>query len=510
MQTQATSAPDTTVVASRYNIRVPLLSGRQLLYNSLSRSMGLLERGDVEAMDAAIAGAWDLGAARSHAGLAGLLDGGFLLPASVDELKIAEGLYQQSRGYKQAVTLTICPTLACNFGCDYCFQGQDKPSAGMGEDVQDAVCALYERVLDEQPETNFVQFMWYGGEPLIKKNIIFTLSERLNAITRRRNINSTASMVSNGYMLDRDVATRLYALGLRMVQVTLDGSQPFHDQRRALHSKKGTYDHIVGNMREWIEDVQIKVNLRVNIDERNREDIGALIDDLAARGFGNRENFKMYFAPVESVTRGCHSVADKMLQKRQYGGLEAELYVKAFRQGLADLPYPAYFIGVCSALRASDFIVVPCGSVHKCWDTVSFADQKIGTVFDLDGLFRYKSPEQETWDSFDPFSHQTCRSCKILPNCAGFCAHKFINTTETAGEAALPCPSLKYSINEKLVHKAVAEGHITESDYDPVMIRTNPLDLCTEAFRKEDYAAYRSKKVAGRRDHRVALNVIED
>ncbi|XXX72208.1 radical SAM protein [Sorangium sp. So ce134] len=472
--------------------------------------MCLLERSDVEAMEAAVAEAWDLEAARSHQALSGLLDSGFLLPASLDELKIAEDLYRQSRHHKQAVTLTICPTLACNFGCDYCFQGQDKPSAGMREDVQDAICALYERILDEQPEINLVQFMWYGGEPLIKKNIIFSLSERLNEITRRRRVNSTASMVSNGYMLDREVASRLYDLGLRMVQVTLDGSQPFHDERRALHSKKGTYDAIVSNMREWIEDVHIKVNLRVNIDERNKEGIGTLIDDLAARGFAGRENFKMYFAPVESVTRGCHSVADKMLRKRQYGGLEADLYVKAFRQGLADLPYPAYFIGVCSALRANDFIVVPCGSVHKCWDTVSFADQKIGTIFDLDGLFRNKSIEQQTWDSFDPFSHQTCRNCKILPNCAGFCAHKFINATETVGEASLPCPSLKYSIHEKLVHKAVAEGHITAADYDPDMIRTDPAELCTEAFRKEDYAAYRDKDSKLRRGRLVALNVIQD
>jgi uncharacterized protein len=352
--------------------------------------------------------------------------------------------------------------------------------------------------------------MWYGGEPLIKKNVIFTLSERLNAITRRRKVNSTASMVSNGYMLDRAVATRLFDLGLRMVQVTLDGSQPYHDQRRALLSKKGTYEKIVGNMREWIEDVQIKVNLRVNIDERNKDDIGALIDDLAERGFAHRPNFKMYFAPVESVTRGCHSVADKMLRKRQYGGLEADLYVKAFRQGLAELPYPAHFIGVCSAMRTNDFIVVPCGSVYKCWDTVSFADQKIGTVFELDALFRNKSIEQLTWDSFDPFSHQTCRNCKILPNCAGFCAHKFINATETAGEAALPCPSLKYSIKEKLVHKAVAEGHITAADYDPEMIRTDPLELCTEVFRKEDYAMYRSKEVATRRNRLVVLNAVND
>lgn len=473
---------------SRYNIRVPLKQGRALLYNSLSRATCILEAPEAALLDEC--GSLSLDEARGNETLAGLLDNGFVMPTSVDELQAVENLYWQNRDHKTSVTLTICPTLFCNFGCDYCFQGAIKPTQAMKDDVQDGICALYERILDEQPETQFVQIMWYGGEPLVRKGIIFTLSEKLNEITRRRGRSSSASMVSNGYMLDRPTAQRLYDLGLRMVQITLDGDEDAHDQRRALLSTRGTYQKIVNNMRSWIDDIGIKVNLRVNVDERNRDDIGALIDDLSERGFGFRENFKMYFAPVESVTKGCHSVADKMLVKREYGGLEADFYVKAFRQGLADLPYPSYFIGICSALRKKDFIVVPCGDVHKCWDTVSFPEHRIGTVYDLDPLFESGTARQNAWSAFDPLSHPTCRSCKILPNCAGFCAHKFLNSGEVAGEASLPCPSLKYSINEKLVHMAVARGSISEDDFDPDEIRTDPYALCDEKFEASDYAHY--------------------
>lgn len=479
---------DIGIAPSRYNIRVPLKEGRALLYNSLSRATCVLDPADARALDGC--GSVGLAEARDDEILSGLLDNGFVLPTSVDELKAVEGLYWQSRGHKSSVTLTICPTLFCNFGCDYCFQGAVKPVQAMRPDVQDGICALYERILDEQPETEFAQIIWYGGEPLVRKGIIFELSEKLNEITRRRNRNSSAAMVSNGYMLDRPTAQRLYDLGLRMVQITLDGDQEAHDQRRALLSTRGTYEKIVSNMRSWIDDIGIQVNLRVNVDERNRDDIGALIDDLAERGFGFRQNFKMYFAPVESVTRGCHSVADKMLVKREYGGLEADFYVQAFRKGLADLPYPSYFIGICSALRKRDFIVVPCGDVHKCWDTVSFPEHRIGTVSDLDPLFAEGSARQNAWSAFDPLSHPTCRSCKILPNCAGFCAHKFLNSGEVAGEASLPCPSLKYSINEKLVHMAVARGSIAADDFDPDEIRTDPLALCEERFDAVDYAHY--------------------
>ena len=152
----------------------------------------------------------------------------------------------------------------------------------------------------------------------------------------------------------------------------------------------------------------------------------------------------------------------------------------AFENGLADLPYVPQFMGICSALKPHDFIVVPNGDVHKCWDTVSFSGKRIGTVFEMDALFESKSLLQQQWDSFDPFEHDTCRSCKILPNCSSFCAHKFINASDALGEAALPCPSLKYSINEKIVLRAEKEGYITRADYLPEQVRTNPRALCAE------------------------------
>ena len=159
----------------------------------------------------------------------------------------------------------------------------------------------------------------------------------------------------------------------------------------------------------------------------------------------------------------------------------------AFERGLADLPYPPSFMGICSALRPFDFIVVPNGDVHKCWDTVSFPEKKIGSVFDLDALFAKPSQAHREWDQFNPFDNATCRSCKILPNCASFCAHKFVNADETLGEASLPCPSLKYSINEKIVLRAEKEGYITKDDYTAEMIQTQPLSLCAEVFVKEHY-----------------------
>ena len=471
---------------SMYNVKINLLRGKLLLYNSLSRALCVLDPEEVSALDRLEQHEYADHGAAINGEFRDLCSQGFLLPDKTDELGIIEKMYREHRNDPSVMNLTVCSTLACNFGCDYCFQGQDKSAHVMTEEVREGIVDLYRKVMEVKPEMRQVQFVWYGGEPLVKKNVIYDLSDRLINLSIKRNIKHTASMVSNGYLMDREVAQQLSLRGLRMVQITLDGSEKFHDARRHLLSKKGTYQRIVGNIEQWIDDLPINVNIRVNIDDRNKDDIVNLIDDLVARGLSGRNNLKLYFSPVEAITRGCHNIADKTMAKLNYGQFEAELYRYTFEKGLCDLPYPPKFLGVCSALRPNDYIVVPSGDVHKCWDTVSFPHKKVGTVFDLDELLGIKENlARQRWDEFDPFSNEICSSCKLLPNCSSYCAHKFVYPEDAAGDSVLPCPPMKYSLNERLVLKAEKEGVITRSDYTPEGIRTDPHDLTPRMHTRE-------------------------
>jgi uncharacterized protein len=182
---------------------------------------------------------------------------------------------------------------------------------------------------------------------------------------------------------------------------------------------------------------------------------------------------------VESITEGCHSVQGVTMSKASYAQLEVELYQHAYKAGLAALPYPPRFLGTCAAVRPGGLVVLPNGDLHKCWDTVSSPHLKVGTIFDVE-----KVAENElarAWHTWTPFQNQTCRNCKILPNCAGACAYKFIHAESTRGEAAvLPCPSWKYNIKERLLNRALATGLVKESEIEPSDRRTDPTELCSD------------------------------
>ncbi|HYR11546.1 MAG TPA: SPASM domain-containing protein, partial [Longimicrobium sp.] len=224
-----------------------------------------------------------------------------------------------------------------------------------------------------------------------------------------------------------------------------------------------------------IDDIPFSVNLRVNIDARNQESIFALIDDLDVRGLGGK-TIGMYFAPVEATTSGCSHVSDLTMTKSDYASLETALFQYAYARKLATFPFPPRFMGLCGALRPKALVVTPSGDVHKCWDTVSFPHQRVGSILDTSTL--ESNPLNAAWNAWTPFANSSCRNCKILPTCTGSCAYKFVHASETQGEAAvLPCPSWKFSIKERLLQHAHLNGFITAEQIPPGQV-TDPNELC--------------------------------
>lgn len=459
----------TQYIGSQYNVLIPLKEKRILAYNSLKGSLALWNKEDSLMYYDIINGKH---VEESSETLKQMIKCGYIVTKDFDELLALEKEYRMHRYDRSTMILTIAPTMACNFGCDYCFQGKDKPNEEMSIEVQDAIIELIKNAI---PSINRLHIAWYGGEPLIKLSIIEALSKRVIEICNNNNIKYDSMIVTNGYLLDLNCAKSLAFAKVNLIQITLDGAESYHDTRRTLLSGAPTFNRIVNNIKEFIDIVPIAVNIRVNIDYRNKSGIEGLIEHLHNIGLSNKKNLKLYFAPIEAMTLGCHNIAEASMTKTEYGLLEAELIEKAYKYGLVGLPYPPRFRGSCAATRPRGFVIIPNGEIHKCWDTVAFSERKIGTIFEPDCLNKDKV---QMWHKWYPFENEACRSCTLLPVCAGACSYKFIYPDDTLGEAATsPCISWKYNINEQLIFRAVQLGIIKSEDFDKEEIKTNLTDV---------------------------------
>ncbi|RVU33967.1 radical SAM/SPASM domain protein maturase [Hwanghaeella grinnelliae] len=449
-------AANRNAAPSSYNLFIPIRGDRHLVYNTLTGAYAIWDADDMEIYESLKYSDRRV----SDPELRDFIGAGFMVSDATDEVAELEQRYMGARQDPGTMVMTIAPIMACNFACDYCFQGANKPHKKMTPEVQDALLDYLDRKL---PELNNLSISWYGGEPLMGKDTIEALTHRINELCIKHKVNYSAFIVTNGYFLNGDMAEKLVKLGVTSCQVTLDGNAESHDARRYLLSGRPTYDRIAKNLVEVVDRTNMQVSLRVNIDHHNKDNIKQLLQDLSERGLARRNTLGVYFAPVESITEACHGTNETAMGKTEYAIMEADLYRYAFELGLTGLPRPPMMHGNCAAVRTNGLVLLPTGELHKCWDTVNDTRMKIGTIFEPEKAFQ--SQIHEEWMNWSPFNNDTCRSCKILPNCTGACAFKFIHKDKTLGEGgSLPCPSWKFNINERLLIRAEKKGIISAED----------------------------------------------
>lgn len=446
----------TFIKPSRYTVLVPLTNSRHLAYNTVSQSFSIWNARDMAMWTDLI----ENGATEFEPIYRGFVQGGYVLNADADERETVRASYDRIRQNDGHMMLTIAPTLSCNFGCHYCFQGLDKPLTKMTPKVR---AATKQFVLDRLKGKKSFHLTWYGGEPLMDQEAIWDVSAEAIRYCDENGIKYTSMMISNGYKMTVPVAEKLQKARVTRVQITIDGDEAAHDSRRHLTSGRGTFQKIIDNIKAVTARKLLKVSVRVNIDGQNESDARAVLDVLHAAGLGIKDGVSVYFAPVESVAENS-SGCDSCLSKTDYADVESRLQELAFEKGLMALPRMPRFLGMCTAVKPNSYVVVPNGDLHKCWDTVMDSTLRVGSVM---GNTRKKDAGTEAmWNTWSPFENEVCADCKLLPACGGACAFKFVHNDYASGEAGkLPCPSLKFNMAEQLFLRAKARGFVTDDDW---------------------------------------------
>ncbi len=434
---------------SKYNVFVPLKNGDTLAYNAVSGALAVWDAEDMRVY-------------REYGGMSGggtqagritesLIKGAYLVGCGVDESRKIMESFTMNRHNRSCMTLTIAPTLACNFACDYCYQGSSLDQTPMTAEIKSRLCAMIRR---RTKHLNRLHVAWYGGEPLLAKRAVYGLSSRIRKVCADNGAAYTSFMVTNGYHLDEDTANRLLEQEVRQVQITLDGGRDTHDSRRHLKNGGKTYERIVANIERAVCNTPLTVTVRVNIDKRNMDSIDGLLHDLCCRGLAGRNNFSVYFAPVDVCSDECLRVTGEVLPLAEYGRIEYALMQTAIRLKLASAALPGALRSMCAAIKPNGFVVLPNGDMHKCWNTVSDRKKRVCTLDELDGV--EGAPLQKEWLAWSPFSLEECPDCPLLPSCAGGCAHR------SGGRGA--CISLRHNIRERLALYAAANNVIALDD----------------------------------------------
>ena len=336
-----------------------------------------------------------------------LIKARILVDNQEDDLNVYLADVLKNRYNSSDMALTILPTRGCNFGCIYCYE-QDRPNVLMNEQTEKAIV----KFVCSNSNLKRLSVVWYGGEPLLN----FDSMVRLTKMFKQLNIEYSAKIVSNGYLLTKEKADLMKDLAIRNIQITFDGSEEIHNQRRFLLGGQPTYRKIMDNLKYLLSiNKEITIDIRTNIDRRNKDDYNKFYQDFKSEI--NDKRVTMYPGFVSDLLSSeCVSPEFNISE----GGYKAQFILDIFdKYGIEIKSFlPKYRRHSCVASKYFAFVIGPEGELYKCWRMVGNQKEAIGNVndgsFDMVKFSKYLIGADYTLDS-------KCLQCEFITLCGGGC-----------------------------------------------------------------------------------------
>lgn len=339
---------------------------------------------------------------------------------------------------------TVCPTLACNLACAYCFEGDSLLDKAQGVMSETQVDALFEAIADLRRghPAGQAAVPWlslFGGEPLLPSTQRCVARLLAGAADGGFLVGAT----TNGVNVVRfEGLLREYADILAVFQITLDGPQAVHDSRRHRLGGQGTFAEIVRGI-DLLLDIGVDVDLRVNVDAANLSSLPELVDFIFEKGWNSRPELQLALALVtDHGGGGCSGSATRALGElemvqalleqieqhprmaevchlgflRHLDYLVSILEPEHYRTRRGTRPSPRYWY--CEASTDRQYVFTPEGLIYSCTEAVGKPSHAIGR-FDP-ALDLWREPVRQ-WQGRTILSHPKCRSCAISTLCGGGC-----------------------------------------------------------------------------------------
>jgi uncharacterized protein len=380
--------------------------------------------------------------------LSQLLEIEAIVPAAENELQTVVARNKGAVADNTTLNYVIQPTAQCQLGCGYCGQAHSKKL--LDTDDSDNLLKRVELRLNSRAY-DLLHIGWFGSEPLMGWKNIQELTPRLQELAEKYGCGYSASIVTNGLSLKENIFLDLiHKYAVNTLEITLDGTAPFHDTRR--HTKEGhsTFELIWKNLlaictRPDFDALGVDITVRCNVDRRNVEGVSPLIELLATHGLQQKVNF--YTAPIHSWGNDAHLLS---LTKEEYADKEIDWIMEMAKLNfrLSGL-IPSLKEIVCISVTPDAEVVDAFGNVYNCTE-IPYVPVYEGSAYVLDNL---KQPMTDTperrrafadWYERIETEDNTCSNCRMLPVCGGMCPKSW--------EEGIPaCPSNKINIEDKLI-----------------------------------------------------------
>ena len=318
-------------------------------------------------------------------------------------------------------------TTRCNLHCRHCGSDCAVSSGDKDMPLEDFLSA-FDTIPKKEIAPHFTVVLT-GGEPLLRPDL-----HEIGVTLRKRGVGW--SMVTNGYLYDRDTHTSLMDAGMGALTISLDGLEAEHDWMRGVN---GSYNRAVEAIAIAAKERCLNFDVVTCVNQRNLPQLQAIHDQLA--GMGVRQWRIFTIIPIGRA-RDC---ADLHLSNQQFVQLmefikdkrqaatqalkhhppranmnvtfSCEGYLGRYERKVRQNPYMCH-AGINIASVLIDGTICGCPNI----DRNAFAQGNI-----------YRDSLWQVWQNkFQPFRDRSwarrgmCKECKVFRDCLGNGMHNWL------------------------------------------------------------------------------------
>lgn len=424
--------------SSFYNLFVPVTETNEyLLFNTYTGGLLTLDKKEGEMFSQIMSyeqfSLEDIPA--QHRSLVGMLqEKGYIVPAGKDEKEEYTVRYQERVNrlfYSEqgTIVITLATTNACNMQCPYCFEFT-KQNNLFDDKLIDKLEKYLESVVQKSPHVKKwagLGMTWYGGEPLLGKNVIGKLTPKLVKVAEKYNMKYSAEIITNGILLTKDTWEFLKENKVKWAQVTVDGVEKIHNKHRPLKNKQArNYEQILENIANMPEG--LSTTIRINTDKEVVANFEKFLDDLYAYGIWPQRYREINLSVAwlrtydeanesnlsERITMAEWPYYHDLMRKMKFNYFNRWAEANGVKKGqLAFNVEKPSFEDCWSVISPFSFVIDADGYTHKCWESVHDKNTRIQHISEEYQIEKYK--KQLNYSRFDGCKES--RDCKYIPIC---------------------------------------------------------------------------------------------
>jgi uncharacterized protein len=324
--------------------------------------------------------------------------------------------------------VTFILTYRCNLSCTYCYQSAVRETSRLPLMTEAFVDDFFLNYLDKLfPGTpkNRLRFILFGGEPLLPGNR--GTIERILRYAKEHGI--VVSAATNAVMLPKMLDLMGPEKGkINNVQVTLDGEQMFHDEKRVSRSGAPTFEKTIRALRHLIK-AEAKAIVRIHLHPDRLESARVLVEYLEREKILGHDRVKAYFWSTDDLHR-------KALSPQEYELFSRLFQYVAYKQNSPPTAHFAFLKQIMNMKNAGSrlmrrhcdicvtglhCVVDSLGDIYECIDDAGHKDRRIGALAGGEVKYFKLSDDYEKLHLCDK---PECLRCSIALYCGGGCVNR--------------------------------------------------------------------------------------